>query len=91
MAARELALASKEERARVDVTALGLNPATVGKWTDQASAFDRLELERALEILRDLDRQVKIGETEPEPSLEVAIVQLCTRLTPAAATQPASQ
>jgi DNA polymerase-3 subunit delta len=91
MASRELALASREERARVDVTALGLNPATVAKWSDQASAFDRLELERALEILRDLDRQSKIGETELEPSLEVAIVQLCTRLTPAAAAQPASR
>jgi DNA polymerase-3 subunit delta len=82
MVARELALATREERARVDVTALGLNPATVGKWTDQASAFDRLELERALEVLLDLDRQIKTGETTPEFSLEVAIVQLCSRLQP---------
>jgi DNA polymerase III delta subunit len=57
-----------------------LNPVTLGKWTDQAAGFEPEELERALEILLDLDRQVKVGETEPEASLEVAIVQLCTRL-----------
>jgi DNA polymerase-3 subunit delta len=87
MVARELSLASREERARVDITALGLNPATVGKWTEQAAAFDREELERALELLLELDRQIKTGETSPEPSLELAIVQLCSRLasaTPAA-------
>jgi DNA polymerase-3 subunit delta len=80
MVARELSLASKEERGRVDVTALGLNPATVGRWADQAAAFDRDELERALEVLLELDRHIKLGETEPEPSLEVAVVRLCTRL-----------
>jgi DNA polymerase-3 subunit delta len=80
MVARELALASREERANVDVAALGLNPATVGKWTEQAAAFDREELERALQLLLDLDRQIKIGETEPEPSLELAVVQLSSRL-----------
>jgi DNA polymerase-3 subunit delta len=87
MVARELSLASREERARIDVAALGLNPATVGKWTEQAAAFDREELERALELLLELDRQIKTGETSPEPSLELAIVQLCSRLasaTPAA-------
>jgi DNA polymerase-3 subunit delta len=87
MVARELSLASREERARVDVAALGLNPATVGKWTEQAAAFDRDELERALELLLDLDRQIKTGETSPEPSLELAIVQLCSRL---ASTSPAA-
>jgi DNA polymerase-3 subunit delta len=80
MVARELSLASKAERASVDVTALGLNPATVGRWSDQAAAFDRTELERALEVLLELDRHIKLGETEPEPALEVAIVRLCTRL-----------
>jgi DNA polymerase III subunit delta len=80
MVARELALASREERARVDVAALGLNPATINKWTEQAAAFDRAELERALELLLELDRQIKTGETSPEPSLELAIVQLCSRL-----------
>jgi DNA polymerase-3 subunit delta len=81
MVARELALASKADRAKVDVASLGLNPATLARWTDQASGFDRAELEQALEVLLELDRHVKLGETEPEPSLEVAIVRLCTRLT----------
>jgi DNA polymerase-3 subunit delta len=81
MVARELSLAPREERARIDVGALGLNPSTIGKWMDQAAAFDRSELERALELLLDLDRQIKTGETESEASLELAIVQLCSRLT----------
>jgi DNA polymerase-3 subunit delta len=83
MVARELSLASKEERARVDPATLGLNPATLGRWADQASTFDRAELERALELLLELDRHIKLGETEPEPALEVAVARLCTRLTPA--------
>ena len=83
LVARELALASREERAGVDVAALGLNPATVGRWADQASAFEREELERALELLLELDRQIKTGETEPEPSLEVTVLRLCSRLSPA--------
>ena len=82
MVARELSLASREERARVDVAALGLNPNTLERWSAQASAFDRAELERALEVLLELDRHIKLGETEPEPSLEVAVVRLCTRLGP---------
>jgi len=80
MVARELSLASKEERARVDVAALGLNPATLGRWSDQAAGFDRAELEHALEVLLELDRHIKLGETEPEPALEVAVMRLCTRL-----------
>jgi DNA polymerase-3 subunit delta len=80
MVARELALASKAERAKVDVASLGLNPATLARWTDQASGFDRAELEQALAVLLELDRHIKLGETEPEPSLEVAVVRLCTRL-----------
>jgi DNA polymerase-3 subunit delta len=80
MIARELSLASKEERARVDPASLGLNPATVGRWSDQAAAFERDELERALEVLIELDRHIKLGETEPEPALEVAVARLCTRL-----------
>jgi DNA polymerase III delta subunit len=84
LVARELSLASPAERARIDVTALGLNPATVGRWMDQAAHFDRLELERAIELLLEVDRQIKTGEAEPEPSIEVTIVQLCTRLSPAA-------
>jgi DNA polymerase III subunit delta len=81
MVARELSLATKQERARVEVADLGLNPATVGRWSDQAAAFDRSELERALELLLELDRQIKTGETEPEPALEVAVARLCSRLT----------
>jgi DNA polymerase-3 subunit delta len=80
MVARELSLASREERASIDVASLGLNPSTVGKWTEQATAFERAELERALELLLNLDRQIKTGETEPEASLELAVVQLCSRL-----------
>ncbi|MBV9172883.1 MAG: DNA polymerase III subunit delta [Chloroflexi bacterium] len=80
LVARELAVASREERAATDVAALGLNPATLAKWMDQSEAFEPAELERALEILLDLDRQIKTGETTSEPALEVAIVQLCSRL-----------
>ncbi len=80
MVARELALASREERARVDVSDLGLNPATVARWTDQAARFEREELEAALGILLELDRHIKLGETEPEAALEVAIARLCMRL-----------
>jgi DNA polymerase-3 subunit delta len=85
LVARELSLATGAERARIDVAALGMNPATVGRWMDQAARFDRHELEHAMELLLDLDRQIKIGETEAEPSIEAAIVQLCTRLSPSAA------
>jgi DNA polymerase-3 subunit delta len=83
MVARELSLASREERAAVDVASLGLNPATLGRWSDQASGFERAELEHALEVLLELDRHIKLGETEPEPALEVAVLRLCTRLTTA--------
>jgi DNA polymerase-3 subunit delta len=81
LVARELAQLSRAERARVDVSALGLNPATVGKWMDTAERFEPAELERSMELLLNLDRQIKLGETEAEPSVEVAIVQLCSRLT----------
>ena len=80
MVARELSLASRAERAATDVASLGLNPATLARWTEQASGFERSELEQALGVLLELDRHIKLGETEPEPSLEVAIVRLCTRL-----------
>ena len=80
LVARELSLATRAERARVDVTALGMNPNTVDRWMQQAARFDRRELERAVEMLLEVDRQIKVGEAEAEPSIEVAIVQLCTRL-----------
>jgi DNA polymerase-3 subunit delta len=83
MVARELSLASREERAAVDVASLGLNPATLGRWSEQASGFERAELEHALEVLLVLDRHIKLGETEPESALEVAVLRLCTRLTTA--------
>jgi DNA polymerase-3 subunit delta len=81
LVARELSQLTREERLRIDVTALGLNPSTVGRWMDQAANFEPAELERSIELLLNLDRQIKLGETEPEPSIEVAIVQLCSRLT----------
>jgi DNA polymerase-3 subunit delta len=80
MVARELSLLSRAERARVDVAELGLNPATLARWTEQAARFDGQELEHALEILLELDRHIKLGETEPEAALEVAIARLCARL-----------
>ncbi len=84
LVARELSLATSAERARVDVAALGMNPTSVGRWMEQAARFDRSELERAIELLLEVDRQIKVGEAEAEPSIEVAIVQLCTRLSPSA-------
>jgi len=84
MVARELQDASPEERARVDVADLGLNPATVQKWIDDARRFEAIELQRALELLLDLDRLIKTGETSPDVALELAIVQLCSRLAPVA-------
>ena len=80
MVARELSSLSREERTRVDPADLGLNPATVARWSEQAAGFDRPELEHALEVLLELDRHIKLGETEPEPALEVAIARLCMRL-----------
>src|SRR4029079_11532577 len=59
MVARELSLATRAERAQIDIPALGLNPATLGKWTEQAAAFEPAELERALDVLLTLDRQNK--------------------------------
>ena len=64
----------------MDVAALGVNPATLTRWTDQASAFTSSELQRALELLLELDRQIKTGETSPDIALELAIVHLCSRL-----------
>lgn len=83
MVAHELKQLSRAERGAIDVTALGLNPNTVGKWMEQASAFEGAELERALTILLDLDRQIKMGETESEATLEITVVELCTRLSTA--------
>jgi DNA polymerase-3 subunit delta len=80
MVARELLDADREARARIDVADLGLNPATLQKWTDEARRFEAIELQRALELLLELDRQIKTGETTPDVALELAIVHLCSRL-----------
>ena len=61
MVARELSLATRQERARVDVSELGLNPNTVARWSDQAARFEREELEAGLQILLELDRHIKLG------------------------------
>jgi DNA polymerase-3 subunit delta len=79
-AARELALARPAERAKVDPSELGLNPRTLPKWTEQAGRFEPAELERALEWLLLLDRQIKTGEANAETALELLVVQLCSRL-----------
>ncbi len=84
LVARELLDAPRQERASVDVTSLGLNPATLQKWMDEAQRFEPVELERALLWLLELDRQIKTGETTPEVALEIAIVRLCSRLASAA-------
>jgi DNA polymerase-3 subunit delta len=84
MVARELLDAGREDRAKIDVADLGLNPATLPKWTDDARRFEAIELQRALEVLLELDRQIKTGETSPDVALELAIVQLCSRLASAA-------
>ena len=69
-------MSTATERARIDVAALGLNPATVGEMDRRRPRhFEPIELERALELLLDLDRQIKTGETTPEVALELAIVQ----------------
>jgi DNA polymerase-3 subunit delta len=80
MVARELLDADPSVRARVEVSDLGLNPATVAKWIDDARHFEASELERTLDVLLDLDRQIKTGETTPDVALELAIVRLCSRL-----------
>ena len=48
--------------------------------TGTERSFEPNELQRALQLLLDLDRQIKTGETSPEISLELTIVQLCSRL-----------
>ncbi len=76
--AKELALLPKQERARVDPAAIGLNPRVVDRLLDQVAGFEREELERAMDVLLELDRKIKIGETEPEPALELAVAALCS-------------
>ncbi len=77
--AKELQLLPRDERARTEPAAVGLNPnpKVLDKLLQQVAGFDRAELEAALETLLDLDRQIKTGETGAETSLELAIVELC--------------
>lgn len=78
--ARELARLSRAERSRVDLGSLGLNPRALPKLEEQAASFEPAELERALELLLDLDRSVKLGEAQAESALELAVATLCGRL-----------
>ncbi len=90
LVAKELSLLDRRERAHADLAALNVNPRTLPRLTSQASHFDVAELERALDLLLELDRQIKTGETQPEPGLELAVVQLCSRLGGEAATRTPS-
>jgi len=82
LVAKELQLADGETRAQVDFGALGLNPnpRVVARLKEQADRFEREELERALELLLDVDRQMKTGEAVPETAVELLVVQLASRL-----------
>jgi DNA polymerase III delta subunit len=62
------------------VTALGLNPRSLPRLTDQADRFDREELEHALELLLDVDRQMKTGEAQSATVVELLVVRLAGRL-----------
>jgi len=77
--AKELQLLPRDERARTEPAAVGLNPnpKVLDKLFQQVAGFDSAELEAALATLLDLDRQIKTGETGAETSLELAIVKLC--------------
>jgi DNA polymerase-3 subunit delta len=77
LVAKEIGLLPAAERRKVDPVAVGLNPRMVDRLSDQASGFERDELEGALEVLLDLERKIKTGETEPEESLELALLKLC--------------
>lgn len=79
MLAKELSLLPRAERDRVDIAALGLNPRTLPKLTQQAANFEPREIEEGLEMLLELDRGVKTGVAELEAGLELAVVGLCGR------------
>jgi DNA polymerase III delta subunit len=80
LVAKELSLTDRQTRARVDVAALGLNPRSLPRLTEQAERFDRQELEHALELLLEVDRQMKTGEAQPETAVELLVAQLSGRL-----------
>jgi DNA polymerase III delta subunit len=78
--AKELSLLSRRDRASVDLAALGLNPRTLPRLSEQAARFEREEIERALDLLLELDRQVKTGETHAESAVELLVVRLSSQL-----------
>jgi DNA polymerase III subunit delta len=80
LVAKELSLADRNLRSQIDVAALGLNPRTLPRLTEQAERFERDELEHALELLLDVDRQMKTGEAQPETAVELLVTRLTTRL-----------
>jgi DNA polymerase-3 subunit delta len=80
LVAKEISLVDRHERAAIDVAGLGLNPRSLPRLTEQAERFDRDELERALELLLETDRQMKTGEAQPEPAVELLVTALAARL-----------
>ena len=80
LVAKEIRLIDRQARGQVDVAGLGLNPRSLPRLTEQAERFDRDELERALELLLETDRQMKTGEAQPEPAVELLVAQLAGRL-----------
>jgi DNA polymerase III subunit delta len=80
LVAKEISLADRHARAAIDVAGLGLNPRSLPRLTEQAERFDRDELERALELLLETDRQMKTGEAQPEPAVELLVTTLAGRL-----------
>lgn len=59
-----------------DGAAYGLNPRTAGKLARQARRFSVAALEAAYRKLLDLDRQIKTGQADPEPALELLVAEL---------------
>jgi DNA polymerase III subunit delta len=82
LVAKEISLADRHARAAVDVAGLGLNPRSLPRLTEQAERFERDELEHALELLLETDRQMKTGEAQPEPAVELLVTTLAGRLRP---------
>jgi DNA polymerase-3 subunit delta len=91
LVAKELSLADRHVRAKVDPAALGVNPRSLPRLTEQADRFERDELERALELLLDADRQMKTGEAQPEPAVELVVAKLAGRLGQPASRPPLSR
>jgi DNA polymerase-3 subunit delta len=80
LVAKELSSTDRQTRSQTDIAALGLNPRSVPRLTEQAERFERDELEHALELLLEVDRQMKTGEAQPETAVELLVAQLAGRL-----------